>query len=74
MSNCYKKIITISPKLATLASGHTFLLIHTRRQTDRQTDAKPANIRVADFIFPCKNERENKQNIVYCASQEMMKL
>ena len=36
MPNCSEKIIAISPKLATLASGQFFWMIH--RQTDRQTD------------------------------------
>ena len=45
MPNCYEKIITISPKLATLASGQNLLMNHT--QTQRQPTY------MADFILPC---------------------
>ena len=60
MSYCYEKIITISPKLATLASGQIlthFLMIH--RYTDTQihtythTQTQRLAIYMADFILPC---------------------
>ena len=49
MPNCYEKNITISQKLATLASGQFLLMIH--RQTDAQTQRQPTYM--ADFILPC---------------------
>ena len=41
MPNCSEKIIAISLKLATLASGQFFLMIHI--QTDRQTQRRKGN-------------------------------
>ena len=62
MSYCYEKIITISPKLATLASGqilthflmiHRYTHTHTHTQTHTQTQGVP--IYMEDFILPCNN-------------------
>ena len=52
-----KKMITISPKLATLSSGQIFddTQIHTHTHTDTQTQGLP--IYMEDFILPC-NEPE----------------
>ena len=51
MSYCYEQIITISPKLATLASGQIlthFLMIHrytdTHTHTHTHTDAEASDI------------------------------
>ena len=49
MPNCYEKIITISPKLATLASGQIVLMMH--RHTHTQTQRQPTYM--ADLILPC---------------------
>ena len=67
MSYCYEKIITISPKLATLASGqilthflmihrytHTHTHTHTHRHTHTQTQGVP--IYMEDFILPCNKK------------------
>ena len=51
MSNCYEKIITISPKLATLSSGQIFDDTQTDTHTHTQTQRLPKYM--ADFILPC---------------------
>ena len=62
MSYCYEKIITISPKLATLASGQIlthFLMIHrythTHTHTHTHTQMQGVPIYMEDFILPCNN-------------------
>ena len=64
MPNCYEKNITISPKLATLASGQFCLMIHrqthTHTHTHTQTQRQPTYM--ADFIFPSNKQTSKHAN------------
>ena len=65
MSYCYEKIITISPKLATLASGQIlthFLMIHRYTHTHTHTQTQEVPIYMEDFILPCNNNNHNNNN------------
>ena len=56
MCNRYEKIITISPKLATLSSGQIFDDTQTHTHAHTHTQTQGLAIYMADFILPCNDE------------------